>query len=178
MSTPEPLVNAKQVPSKTPSKRVARMKHMASQNRSQNSGTGSSVVYIHHHIFFHRLTSSTHSFFRTFRRAFLLTHCYHFRTSCLTQAFSLRVVIVKPDTRQASCLINNNYEHDRMCLMSIISCRVSLSLPSLSTAPPTLGGSLGQWKRSIMDKYKEGGEKGDVPFIGHSQQISLVVRSQ
>ena len=49
--------------------------------------------------------------------------------------------------------------------------RVSSSLPP-STAPPTLGDSLGKRKRTITEKYKKGRETGDVPSIGHSQQNS------
>ena len=39
-----------------------------------------------------------------------------------------------------------------------------LPLPPSSTAPPTLGDSLGKRKRRITDKYKEGRQQGDVPF--------------
>ena len=49
--------------------------------------------------------------------------------------------------------------------------RVSSSLPP-STAPPTLGDSLGKRKRTITEKYKKGRETGDVPSIGYSQQNS------
>jgi hypothetical protein len=50
--------------------------------------------------------------------------------------------------------------------------RAPSPLPPSSTAPPTLGDSLGKRKRTITEKYKKGRETGDVPSIGHSQQNS------
>src|SRR5437868_13391783 len=57
------------------------MRQMAPQNRFRINGIGSSagcstgiVVYIHHHLFFHRLISSITFFLPDVCRAFLLTN--------------------------------------------------------------------------------------------------------
>lgn len=50
--------------------------------------------------------------------------------------------------------------------------RAPSPLAPASTAPPTLGGSLGKRKRTITARYKQGREEGVNPSIGYSQQTS------
>jgi hypothetical protein len=67
----EPLVNAKQVSMRYEMKRVVR--RFTSEQQAVKQAAAQALVYIDHHIFFHRSTSSTINFFLRFHRAFPLT---------------------------------------------------------------------------------------------------------